>query len=133
MDSDPASTGWEGRFPRFWPSLAPLSGCVRAELGQSASYTIALTLVVTRIDRLARSMRNLLGIAHDLKKRCVTLRATEQPVDTIVAAGKAFLDMLGSRDKVGRGGSDPIYSACDSLMRQGLQAPRHRNSDASAS
>ena len=32
---------------------------------------------------------------HELKGRGVSLRATEQPVDTATAAGKAFLDMLG--------------------------------------
>lgn len=53
------------------------------------------TLVVTRIDRLARSMKDLQDIVHDLKQRGITLRATEQPIDTSSAAGKAFLDMLG--------------------------------------
>src|SRR3984957_8797382 len=53
------------------------------------------TLVVTRIDRLARSLKNLQDIVHELKGRGVALRATEQPVDTSTAAGKAFLDMLG--------------------------------------
>jgi DNA invertase Pin-like site-specific DNA recombinase len=53
------------------------------------------TLVVTRIDRLARSMRDLQNIVHELKQRGVHLRATEQPIDTGTAAGKAFLDMLG--------------------------------------
>ena len=53
------------------------------------------TLVVTRIDRLARSMKDLQDIVHDLKGRGVALRATEQPIDTGTAAGKAFLDMLG--------------------------------------
>lgn len=53
------------------------------------------TLVVTRIDRLARSMKDLQDIVHDLKERGVALRATEQPVNTATAAGKAFLDMLG--------------------------------------
>ncbi len=53
------------------------------------------TLVVTRIDRLARSMKDLQDIVHDLKERGVALRATEQPIDTSSAAGKAFLDMLG--------------------------------------
>ena len=32
---------------------------------------------------------------HELKAKGVALRATEQPVDTGTAAGKAFLDMLG--------------------------------------
>jgi DNA invertase Pin-like site-specific DNA recombinase len=53
------------------------------------------TLVVTRIDRLARSLKDLQDIVHELKGRGVTLRATEQPVDTGTAAGKAFFDMLG--------------------------------------
>ncbi|WP_373369251.1 recombinase family protein [Sphingomonas folli] len=53
------------------------------------------TLVVTRIDRLARSMKDLQDIVHELKGRGVSLKATEQPIDTGTAAGKAFLDMLG--------------------------------------
>jgi DNA invertase Pin-like site-specific DNA recombinase len=53
------------------------------------------TLVVTRIDRLARSMKDLQDIVHELKGRGITLKATEQPIDTGTAAGKAFLDMLG--------------------------------------
>jgi len=52
------------------------------------------TLVVTRIDRLARSVKHLQDIIHDLKGRGVHLQATEQPIDTSTAAGKAFLDML---------------------------------------
>jgi DNA invertase Pin-like site-specific DNA recombinase len=53
------------------------------------------TLVVTRVDRLARSVRDLGNIVHDLIDRGITLKATEQPIDTSTAAGKCFLDMLG--------------------------------------
>lgn len=53
------------------------------------------TLVVTRLDRLARSMDDLSGIALELHDRGVALKATEQPVDTGSAAGKAFFQMLG--------------------------------------
>lgn len=53
------------------------------------------TLVVTRVDRLARSIKDLQDIVYTLKERGITLRATEQPIDTRSAAGKAFLDMLG--------------------------------------
>jgi DNA invertase Pin-like site-specific DNA recombinase len=53
------------------------------------------TLVVTRIDRLARNMRDLQNIVHELKQRGIALKATEQPIDTSTAAGKCFLDMLG--------------------------------------
>ena len=52
-------------------------------------------LIVGRVDRLARSLRALPDIVHPLKARGAALRATEQPVDTGTAAGKAFLDMLG--------------------------------------
>ena len=53
------------------------------------------TLVVTRIDRLARSLRDLQIITDKLKETGAHLMATEQPVDTSTAAGKAFFDMLG--------------------------------------
>jgi DNA invertase Pin-like site-specific DNA recombinase len=51
--------------------------------------------MVTRVDRLARSIKDLQDIVHELRAAGVTLRATEQPIDTSSAAGKAFLDMLG--------------------------------------
>ncbi|MBY4679112.1 recombinase family protein [Marinobacterium arenosum] len=53
------------------------------------------TLVVTRIDRLARSLKDLQDIVHDLKAKGAFLQATDQSIDTSNAAGKAFLDMLG--------------------------------------
>ena len=52
-------------------------------------------LVVTRVDRLARSVYDLQKIVRDLKERGVSLKATEQPIDTSTPAGKCFLDMLG--------------------------------------
>lgn len=68
----------------------------RAELATLMAFLRAGdTLCVTRIDRLARSMRDLQNIVHDLKAKGVHLKATEQPIDTSTAAGKAFLDMLG--------------------------------------
>src|SRR5215218_3038121 len=48
------------------------------------------TLVVTRVDRLARSIKDLQDIVHLLQERGVTLRATEQPINTQSATGKAF-------------------------------------------
>jgi DNA invertase Pin-like site-specific DNA recombinase len=52
-------------------------------------------LVVTRVDRLARSVLDLQTIVRDIKLKGVHLRATEQPIDTSTPAGKCFLDMLG--------------------------------------
>ena len=71
---------------------ATLSG--RPELGVILDFIHpGETLVVTRIDRLARSMHDLQVIVAILKG--AHLAATEQPVDTSTAAGKAFFDMLG--------------------------------------
>lgn len=53
------------------------------------------SLVVTRIDRLARSLMDLQQIAQLLKEKGVSLIATEQHVDTSTSAGKCFFDMLG--------------------------------------
>lgn len=53
------------------------------------------TLVVTRLDRLARSMDDLSQIVNELQQRGAALKATEQQVDTSTAAGKAFFQMLG--------------------------------------
>jgi DNA invertase Pin-like site-specific DNA recombinase len=52
-------------------------------------------LIVTRIDRLARSIGDLQDIVRSVKAKGASLKATEQPIDTNTAAGKAFLDMLG--------------------------------------
>lgn len=53
------------------------------------------TLLVTRIDRLARSLSDLEGIVAQLRAKGVYLKATEQPIDTSTPAGRAFLQMLG--------------------------------------
>src|SRR5882762_6581302 len=52
-------------------------------------------LMVTRIDRLARSIGDLQDIVRTIKARGASLKATEQPIDTSTAAGKCSLDMLG--------------------------------------
>jgi DNA invertase Pin-like site-specific DNA recombinase len=52
-------------------------------------------LIVTRIDRLARSIGDLQDIVRAINAKGAFLKATEQPIDTSTAVGKAFLDMLG--------------------------------------
>jgi DNA invertase Pin-like site-specific DNA recombinase len=52
-------------------------------------------LMVTRIDRLARSIGDLQDTVRAVRARGAVLKATEQPIDTSTAAGKCFLDMLG--------------------------------------
>ena len=53
------------------------------------------TIVVTRVDRLARSIADLSQIVRTLQEKGVALRATEQPIDTGSPEGRAFLQMLG--------------------------------------
>lgn len=53
------------------------------------------TLLVTRIDRLARSVADLEKIVARVQDVGAHLRATEQPIDTSTPAGVAFLQMLG--------------------------------------
>lgn len=53
------------------------------------------TLVVTRLDRLARSFEDLSALTRELKERGIALQVTEQAVDTSTAMGQAFFQMLG--------------------------------------
>ena len=54
------------------------------------------TVVVTRLDRLARSTRDLLDLAQTLESKGVNLRVLDQPIDTSTAAGKLFFTILGA-------------------------------------
>jgi len=52
------------------------------------------TLVVTRLDRLSRSIRDLANIAHEIEEAGATLKVLEQQVYTSTSAGCAFFGML---------------------------------------
>jgi DNA invertase Pin-like site-specific DNA recombinase len=54
------------------------------------------TVLCTRLDRLARSARDLLQIAQTLEDKGVNLRVIEQPIDTTTATGKLFFTLLGA-------------------------------------
>jgi DNA invertase Pin-like site-specific DNA recombinase len=51
-------------------------------------------LIITRVDRLARSVFDLQTIVRVLQDKRVSLRATEQPIDTSSAAGQCCREML---------------------------------------
>ena len=53
------------------------------------------TLVVMKMDRLARSLDELLAIAKTLKVKGVAIETLDGAVDTKTAAGNAFFQMLG--------------------------------------
>ena len=54
------------------------------------------TLVITKIDRLARSARDLHNIVHELEITGINLMVLDQSIDTRTPTGKAFLGMLAT-------------------------------------
>jgi DNA invertase Pin-like site-specific DNA recombinase len=53
-------------------------------------------LIVTKLDRLARSTRDLLNIANTLDKKGVSLLVLDQQIDTRTPTGKLLFTMLGA-------------------------------------
>jgi DNA invertase Pin-like site-specific DNA recombinase len=53
-------------------------------------------LVVTRLDRLARSTLHLCQIADELKRKQVNLQVLDQNIDTGDATGRLLFNMLGA-------------------------------------
>jgi DNA invertase Pin-like site-specific DNA recombinase len=54
------------------------------------------TLVVTKLDRLARSMRDLMNIVDQIQERQASLRIVAMNLDTTTPTGRLMLSMLGS-------------------------------------
>ena len=54
------------------------------------------TLAVVRLDRLGRSLRDLLDVVETLKKRGVALLSLEEKIDTSSAAGELVFHVFGS-------------------------------------
>jgi DNA invertase Pin-like site-specific DNA recombinase len=54
------------------------------------------TLVITRLDRLARSTLHLCQIADDLERKHVGLQVLDQHIDTSDATGRLLFNMLGA-------------------------------------
>jgi len=54
------------------------------------------TVVVTRLDRLARSTRDLHNIAHTFETKGVGLKVLEQNIDTTTPEGRLFFSMLSA-------------------------------------
>jgi DNA invertase Pin-like site-specific DNA recombinase len=53
-------------------------------------------LVVTRLDRLARSTLHLCQIAEELKRKGVDLQVLDQQISTTDATGRLLFNMLGA-------------------------------------
>ncbi|MFK8185252.1 MAG: recombinase family protein [Phormidesmis sp.] len=54
------------------------------------------TLVVTRLDRLARSTLHLCQLAEQLQEKGVNLKVIDQNIDTSDATGRLLFNMLGA-------------------------------------
>ena len=104
------------------------------------------TLVVVKLDRLARSLEHLLEVVRTLEARGAFLRVLGDPIDTATPQGRFMLQMLGAvaeferaliRERVvsglaraareGRRGGNPALRARDPAA---LRALRHAREDA---
>lgn len=54
------------------------------------------TLVVWKLDRLGRSLRDLLDVSESLRERGIALRSLTEHIDTSTAAGKMLYAVLGA-------------------------------------
>jgi len=69
----------------------------RSALDEALGYLRAGdTLVITKLDRLGRSVRNLKALADELQARQVGLRALSQGIDTTTPGGRPFFHMLAA-------------------------------------
>lgn len=81
---------------KIFSDKASASNSSRPEFVKMMEYLRAGdTLVITKIDRIARSVLDLQKLIAELKKKEIALEAIDQPISTDTASGKAFLDMLG--------------------------------------
>jgi DNA invertase Pin-like site-specific DNA recombinase len=85
------------------------AGCERiyreqvSAIGDRPEFTKAMdqlrkgdTLVVTKLDRLARSVIHLLQVVEELNRMGVELKVLEMALDTNTATGKLMLGVIGS-------------------------------------
>ena len=77
------------------------------------------TLVITRMDRLGRSAKDLLTIVSELGDRGVNLEIIEQHIDTKTAEGKLFFTMVAAF-------AEFEHSMMVSRTKDGLAAARAR-------
>jgi len=68
----------------------------RPELGKCLKTLKAGdTLIVWKLDRLGRSLHDLIGLLDDLKTRGVAFRSVTESIDTTTPTGRAMWQMVG--------------------------------------
>jgi DNA invertase Pin-like site-specific DNA recombinase len=77
------------------------------------------TVYITRIDRLGRSVRDLLEIVSDFESKGVNLKVLEQNIDTTTSEGRLFFHMVAAF-------AEFEHSIMVSRTKDGLAAARAR-------
>ncbi len=77
------------------------------------------TLIVWKLDRLGRSLRDLITMLDDLKKQGVKFRSLTEHIDTDTPTGRAMWQMIGVLAELER-------SLISERTRAGVKAAKHR-------
>lgn len=81
----------------FSEEVSSVDKAKRIELDRALEYVRAGdTLIVTKLDRLARSVADLVKITERLDEKDVALRILAMNLDTSTPTGKLMLNLLGS-------------------------------------
>jgi DNA invertase Pin-like site-specific DNA recombinase len=76
-----------------------LSGAKADRLGLKEAFEFARkgdTLVVWRLDRLGRSLKDLIALVEELENRQIGLRSLQESIDTTTSGGKLIFHMFGA-------------------------------------
>jgi DNA invertase Pin-like site-specific DNA recombinase len=76
-------------------------------------------LVVTKLDRLGRSLEHLIALSKELQARDVNLVVLDQGIDTATAVGRMFFQILGAI-------AEFEHALMSERTRDGLEAARAR-------
>ena len=82
---------------RIFSDTASGAHANRPELIRMLDYARAEdTIVVWRLDRLGRSLRNLVELVNDLAERQIDLRSLQENIDTATPTGRLIFQVFGS-------------------------------------
>ncbi|PBJ66882.1 DNA invertase, partial [Mycobacterium avium subsp. hominissuis] len=89
---------------RVWTDVASGARARRPGLDELVAAVVAGdTVVVTRLDRLGRSLPHLLGLVENLAAAGVGLRSLAEEIDTSSATGRLVLHVFGALAEFERG------------------------------
>ena len=101
QERDLKSTGCERLFIE---QVSSVDVAAREQLAQALDFIReGDTLVVTKLDRLARSVAHLLDISERIKAKGAHLRILDLAIDTSTATGELLLTMVGAIAQFERG------------------------------